>query len=202
MQIDFSKISANQAYHAIIQTVIPRPVAWVLSESDNGSFNLAPFSFFTPVSSAPPILMISIGNKGADQKKDTARNLIERKHCVVHVASQSLVEPLNASAATLDYGESEIETLGLETTAIEGFALPRLTAAPVALACELYEVKEIGDAPMSLVFLEIKHAYISDEIAELGEERLLVNAAKLDPVARLGGSDYAGLDKSYTIARP
>ena len=201
MNIDFSTLSPNQTYHTIIQTIIPRPIAWVLSENGNGSLNLAPFSYFTPVSSAPPILMISVGNKSANQKKDTARNIIEKKRCVVHIADQSLVEPMNASAQPLGNNESEIELLGLETTEFEGSTLPRLKDASVAYACELYEMKEMGDAPMSLLFLEIKHAYISDEIAAQNEKHLSIDASKLDPVARLGGNDYAGLSEPYTLER-
>ena len=202
MNIDFSTLSPNQTYHTIIQTIIPRPIAWVLTENDNGSLNLAPFSYFTPVSSAPPILMISVGNKSAEQKKDTAKNIIEKKQCVVHIADQSLVESLNASAVALDYDQSEVEQLGLATTEFAGFSLPRLESAPVAYACEFYEVKEIGDAPMSLVFLEIKHVYIHDDIASQSEKHLSIDAGKLNPVARLGGNDYAGLSESFTLDRP
>jgi len=202
MNIDFSKLSPNQTYHTIIQTIIPRPIAWVLSENDNGSLNLAPFSYFTPVSSAPPIVMISVGNKSPNEKKDTARNVLTKKRCVVHIADQGLAKPLNDSAAMLEYDKSEIEALGLLVSDFEGSVLPRLTAAPVAYACELYEVKEIGDAPMSLLFLEIKHAYISDSIAEFGDKHLAVDSAKLDPLARLGGNDYSGLNESFTLERP
>jgi flavin reductase (DIM6/NTAB) family NADH-FMN oxidoreductase RutF len=201
MYLDFSTLSPTQTYHTIIQTVIPRPIAWVLTENDNGSHNLAPFSFFTPVSSSPPLLMISVGNKSVSDKKDTARNIIEKKQCVVHIADQSLVEPMNASAQSFGYDESEIELLGLTTVEFEGSALPRLKAAPVAYACDFYEMKAIGDAPMSLLFLEIKHAYINDEIAQQGEDRLSIDAGKLDPLARLGGNDYSGLSESYTLER-
>ena len=79
MQLDFSTLSPTQAYHTVIQTLIPRPVAWVLSENDNSSLNIAPFSYFTAVSSEPPILMFSVGKKPSDhQRKDTARNIIKK----------------------------------------------------------------------------------------------------------------------------
>ncbi len=83
MIIDTCELSANRIYHTMIQTIIPRPVAWVLS--DNGKddcrqsvslteqperFNLAPFSYFTPVSSKPPVLMFSVGKKPNGSPKD------------------------------------------------------------------------------------------------------------------------------------
>lgn len=48
MLIDFEGMDPKDAYHILTQTVIPRPVAWVLSENPDGDFNLAPFSFSRP----------------------------------------------------------------------------------------------------------------------------------------------------------
>ncbi len=61
MNIDLSTLAPTQVYHLMTQTVIPRPIAWVLTDSGEQNFNLAPFSYFTAVSSRPPLLMISVG---------------------------------------------------------------------------------------------------------------------------------------------
>ncbi len=37
--------------------IVPRPIAWVSSQSAAGRTNLAPFSFFNGVTSRPPPLM-------------------------------------------------------------------------------------------------------------------------------------------------
>ena len=120
---------------------------------------------------------------------------------MIHIANQDLVEAMNSSSASLDFGESEVDQLKLQTADFENFSLPRIASAPVAYACELYEVKEVGDVPMFLIFMEIKHAYIDDNAIEQGE-RLVVNANKIDPAARLGGNDYAALKESFTLVRP
>jgi len=175
MQLDFSTLSANQIYHTMIQTVIPRPIAWVLSENESGNFNLAPFSYFTAVASDPALLMFSIGKKlGEDQQdinKDTLKNIQKRQDFVVHIAHAELVNELNTSAANLAYGESELDSAGLSTTPMEGFRVPRVTETKIAFACSLYEIKEIGNKPMSLVFGEIHSAYICDSIIEQQENR-------------------------------
>ena len=202
MQIDFSTLSPNQIYHTMIQTIIPRPIAWILSENDNSTFNLAPFSYFNAVSSNPPLLMVSIGRKSADSPKDTVANIQSRGQFVVHIANQDLAGPLNDSSATLAYGDSELAATQLETVSFEPFALPRIKEAPIAFACELYELQEIGNSPTSLVFGEIKYAYINDNVASQEGKRLSVLAEQLNPLARLGGNDYCGLDKSFTLARP
>ena len=79
MLIDFEGMDPKDAYHILTQTVIPRPVAWVLSENPDGDFNLAPFSFFTPITSNPPLLMISVGKKPTEGVfKDTRVNIEAR----------------------------------------------------------------------------------------------------------------------------
>ena len=116
--------------------------------------------------------------------------------------NQDLAGPLNDSSATLAYGDSELAATQLETVSFEPFALPRIKEAPIAFACELYELQEIGNSPTSLVFGEIKYAYINDNVASQEGKRLSVLAEQLNPLARLGGNDYCGLDKSFTLARP
>ena len=190
----------------MIQTVIPRPIAWVLSENESGNFNLAPFSYFTAVASDPALIMFSIGKKldedQQDINKDTLKNIQNRKDFVVHIAHAELVNELNASAANLAYGESELDSSGLSTTPMDDFRLPRVTEAKIAFACSLYEIKEIGNKPMSLVFGEIHNAYICDSIIEQQENRNSINANALNPLARLGGNDYTSIQAALTIDRP
>lgn len=87
MHIDFKTLSSSERYHLMTQTVIPRPIAWVLTESSKANYNLAPFSYFTAVSSQPPLMMFSIGKKPTGERKDTVVNLERQQHCVVHIAS-------------------------------------------------------------------------------------------------------------------
>ncbi len=206
MHLNLSELSPNQIYHTMIQTIIPRPIAWVLSENESGNFNLAPFSYFTAVASDPALLMFSIGKKldKNEQKynKDTLTNIQTRKDFVVHIAHAELVNELNASAANLPYGESELDSASLSTTPLDGFRLPRVTEVKIAFACSLYEIKEIGNAPMSLVFGEIHSAYICDSIIEQQESRNTINANDLNPLARLGGNDYASINQAFTVSRP
>ena len=53
MILSFEDLSPNQIYYIMIQSIVPRPVAWVLSKNANGTHNLAPFSFFNGVCSTP-----------------------------------------------------------------------------------------------------------------------------------------------------
>jgi len=68
MQLNFKDLTANQCYGAMVQTIVPRPIAWVLSDNGDGSHNVAPFSFFTGICSDPPLLVLSIGKKDASEE--------------------------------------------------------------------------------------------------------------------------------------
>lgn len=203
MYIDLSTLSANQVYYSMIQTIIPRPVAWVLSENENQSLNLAPFSYFTAVSSHPPIIMLSVGKKPDGSFKDTRVNIEARSHFVVHIAHRDLAAQVTESSRVLPLGESEIDRANLQTQCFEGFSLPRLKACRIALACECHSIQEMGEVPQSLVFGKVKSIFIDDSVGSLDDGgRLTVDAAAVDPIARLGGDEYVSFGEVFSIPRP
>ncbi len=46
MDIQFSDKTPVERYHLLVQSVIPRPIAWILTAEEDGGLNLAPYSFF------------------------------------------------------------------------------------------------------------------------------------------------------------
>ena len=86
MDLDLSTLDPKTIYQTMIQCIVPRPIAWVLTDNGDRSFNLAPFSYFNGVSSRPPIISISAGKKRDGSKKDTWKNIEERTLFVVHLA--------------------------------------------------------------------------------------------------------------------
>ncbi|RDE24883.1 flavin reductase family protein [Motiliproteus coralliicola] len=203
MYIDLAELNPSQVYFNMIQTLVPRPIAWVMSEHANGKFNLAPFSYFSAVCSDPPLLMISVGKKPDGSHKDTRVNIEQRQRFVVHITSAEQLEVMNQSSMTLPAEISEVDELNLETVPFDGFPLPRLKGSRVAFGCELYRVDEIGNSAQSLIFGEIKQIYIDDQVATRDAKgRLKVDTAQLDPVARLGASEYMGCGEIISLKRP
>lgn len=203
MLIDFDSLTPGQRYFHTIQTLIPRPIAWVLSEHGNGSLNLAPFSYFSAVCSDPALIMFSVGKKAPGEEKDTRANIEARKQFVIHIPSMPQVEVMNESAAVLPADISEIEKLELETITFGDFPLPRLKDAKIAYACELHALHELGNARQAVIYGEIKQLYLDDDIIEhLANDRIKVDATKLNPVARLGANEYASLSDVITLKRP
>ncbi len=202
MNLNLTDFSEAHIYHIMIQTIIPRPIAWVLS-SAKSNLNLAPFSFFMGVASSPPTLALSVGQKDTEGPKDTWRNIEENRHFVVHIPSRGQEEIVSESSATLPRAESEIEHLGLKTVEFEKFPLPRLEICRAALGCTLDRIIEVGTEPQGLILGKIQTIYLSDEIAQLTDKkRVLVDPRKLDPVARLGGIGFGFLGDTRNIPRP
>ncbi|MBJ7554204.1 flavin reductase family protein [Marinomonas spartinae] len=201
MIFDFQQTNPLDRYHLMTQTVTPRPIAWILTKNDNTTYNLAPFSFFSVISPDPALLVVSIGNKSDSVQKDTKRNLIREQECVLHIPSLEQIHAVNDSAATLEYGVSELENAALSLTSFAP-SLPRLKEAKVAMYCRLFELHNVGDSPFSACYLEILKLHVDDDIIKQEGDRNIINNAQLNPISRLGGSDYAVLGKTLTIKRP
>lgn len=206
MQFDFSDLSPNQRYFLMTQAVIPRPIAWVLSDNGAGEgagrYNLAPFSFFAGVSADVPLLMISIGRKQDGSKKDTWVNLEERGQATVHIPSYSMMAQMVDSSVESAFGASELLRSDYELIdQVPGF-LPRIASAPLAFFAKLHHVHEIPGSQQGILFVEIEQAFVEDEAISTENGRITVDAAKINPVARLGGNEYSLLGSTLKQKRP
>lgn len=201
MLLDFAKLEPRQAYHWLISTIMPRPIAWVSTVSPGGVTNLAPFSFFNGITSRPPTLMFVPVTKVDGTPKDTYRNLEHSGEFVVNLVSADLAEQMNNSAAPLDYEESEFDKFGVETAASERVAPPRVAAARVAFECTVSQIVKLGDAPgmANVVFGRIHCAHVADQVLDADGR---VDAAKFDVIGRMGGNDYCTTRDRFTVDRP
>jgi len=202
VDVDFAALSPARAYHLMIQAIVPRPIAWVLSDHGNGAFNLAPFSYFMGITSDPPLLMISVGHKRDGTRKDTWTNIAERDDFVVHIGSAEHAAAITATAESLPHGESELGLAELETTPLAGSRLPRVVGPRIALACRRHRILELGNRPQGVIVGEIRAAWIDEAVVDTSGEHPRIDPRALDPLARLGGDDYAILGDVRTVTRP
>lgn len=202
MIIDLTQLSSTNVYHLMTQTIIPRPIAWILSQNEDSSFNLAPFSYFNAVCSDPPLMMVSMGKKPTGEIKDTSRNLQIGAYCTVHIAHVQQADIVTATAATLDYGENEATINNIELCDHNNWPLKRIKEVPIAYLCKVHSRQEIGNNSQQLVFLEALEVFLSDCVANNKNGRIAVDASKVNPLARLGASQYANLGEVFSKARP
>jgi flavin reductase (DIM6/NTAB) family NADH-FMN oxidoreductase RutF len=201
MLIDCAKQDPTENYFTLIQAVIPRPIAWVLSDNGNGTYNLAPFSFFNVVCANPPILMISVGWKDEKTRKDTWVNIDERSSFVVHLPAVEDVKDVVSSGAALAHGVSELDNLTRTLEKVDGQRLPKLRGSKIAMWCEKYSITELGEDKQAMILGKITHIWLDDSIVDTSKGRLNIDAKKLNPLGRLGGSQYAGLGEILTMKR-
>ncbi|EQC54644.1 hypothetical protein LLT6_02030 [Lactococcus cremoris subsp. cremoris TIFN6] len=49
------ELDEKTVYKLLSGSIVPRPIAWVTSQNSDGLVNVAPFSFFNPVTHVVPI---------------------------------------------------------------------------------------------------------------------------------------------------
>ncbi|MBF0368044.1 MAG: flavin reductase family protein [Magnetococcales bacterium] len=203
MIVDLEAASAKQAYFLLSKTLIPRPIAWVLSENSQGGLNLAPFSYFSGVCSDPPLLMLSIGKKSDGTPKDSRANIQERRDFVIHIPDRPLLKSMVDSSGEFPEEVSEVEMLQLGVSDFPGSRLPRLTDCPIAYGCTLYRIEEIGPKGQAMILGEVKTIYMADEVAE-GDPagRIQIHTDRIDVLGRLGGDEYYANGKILRVPRP
>ncbi len=203
MLITCNQKTPTERYHLFTQAIIPRPIAWILTQNEQGQQNLAPFSYFNMICSEPALGVVSIGHKPDGSEKDTRDNLRKTGYGVVHIPHESDAALVTESAASLDGGESELAMLGLDTLPFGDFPLPRIACCSVALGCTVFEYRELGPAKQALITLEVKTVYLADSIVSNDQKgRLSVDAKAIAPLCRLGGGQYAKLGEVFSLIRP
>ena len=185
----------RENYKLLVGTIIPRPIAFVTSKSEEGVVNAAPFSYFNIVSSNPPMLSVSVQRKG-DDKKDTARNVLSGKEFVVHIVDEENVFEVNETAASLPPNESEIDVTKLTLIDSEEIDVPAVAQSKVRFECVLDQAVDLPNT--DLLIGRIVRIHVDEAIYENGR----INAALLKPVSRLAGTNYAKLGELFSLKRP
>lgn len=183
--------------------VVPRPIGWISSVDLDSRVNLAPFSFFNLVSDSPPIVMFAANGAKADGgRKDSLNNVEAVGAFVANLATYDLREQMNMTAARLPAGESEAKAAGLEMIPSKIVAPPRVKSSPVALECRYLQSLVLPTLdpkePNTVVFGEVIGIHIDDSLIVDGR----VDITLAQPIARLGYSLYAVVDKAFRMVRP
>src|ERR1041385_4329064 len=113
MELDLEHEFADRAYLLLASLVTPRPIAFITTISPEGKVNAAPFSFFNLLGADPPILAVAPGDRDDGTPKDTARNIRSTHEFVVNLVDEPIAEAMNQCAASLPYGENELDRAGL-----------------------------------------------------------------------------------------
>jgi flavin reductase (DIM6/NTAB) family NADH-FMN oxidoreductase RutF len=204
MHLSPADLSTENRYKLLIGTVVPRPIAFVSTLSPAGQLNLAPFSFFNGVSSAPLVLMFCPANKADGSEKDTLRNAKPTTEggtgeCVINVVSESFARQMSACAEPLPLGDSEFALSGLTPAASTIVKPPRVAESPLSFECRTLQVIRLAPGQPSggnLVLVEVVHIHAADGLID---DRFHVDPDKLAAIGRMGGPTYCRTRERFTM---
>ena len=176
----------HDPFKALVQ---PRPIGWISTRSKAGIDNLAPYSFFNALASAPPLVMFS-----ANGSPHSIANAHETGEFVVNMVSEALAQAMNATA-TQD-AVDEFERAGLAKAPCEVVSAPRVAIAPASLECQVVQIIELpGDANIMAIG-EVVGIHIDDGIMTDGK------VSNWTALARLGYMDYTAVRDVFSLNRP
>jgi flavin reductase (DIM6/NTAB) family NADH-FMN oxidoreductase RutF len=182
-----------QNYKFLIGAILPRPIAVVSTKNENGSNNLAPFSFFNGFSAKPMIVGFStIRKPGTGEKKDTLLNIEREKEFVVNFVTESNADLINLCSTEIPTGEDEFTFAGLTPLDSDIVAAKRLLESPIQFECVLRDIVSYGDQPGAgtLITGEVVKVHIDESVYDNG--RIITSAWK--PMGRGAGNDWFKTD--------
>jgi len=194
MDIAANTLGPEAMYKLLTGIVVPRPIAWVTTLCLNGGVNLAPFSAFAFVSTKPPMVGINVGRK-AGVMKDTGNNIHATCEFVVNIADETMIEPVHLSAIEYAPEVSEADLLGLAVLPCTNIRTPRLAQAPISMECRLHRAIAFGETGSEFMVGEIVAFHIRDDLYVNGK----IDTAKLRPICRIGGPNYAKLGEIISM---
>ena len=169
--------------------IVPRPVAMITTADEDGTVNVAPYSYYMPVTGSPPLLAITMGGRreSAPSPKDTWRNTLRTGELVVNVTTDSMRHKIEMAAMEFPAETSELDVLGWHTIPSVKVGHPSLAESPAHLECRVHQVVDLGDpgvaySTVHVVFAEVVCITMDESIC--GPD-LRVDPQVLAPVGRM-----------------
>lgn len=200
MEFDPQNLEQSAIYKLLTGAVIPRPIGWISSISEDGILNLAPFSFFNAVGDDPPHVMFSTV-RGNDTNKDTLNNVLATKQFVVNMVTEDLVEQMNMTSQLIPPTESEFDLANLTPIASTKVKPPRVKESPITMECELvhhYTLENHKTGGATIIIGRIVMFHVDESVLL---DNYKINLETYKPVARLAGSNYSKLGEIFSIKR-
>jgi flavin reductase (DIM6/NTAB) family NADH-FMN oxidoreductase RutF len=200
MIINPSEHDYHDIYKLMVGVIVPRPIAFVSTISQDGVRNLAPFSFFTGISANPPVICFSPMVRGSDgARKDTLRNIEAVREFVVNVVSEEIAEQMNICSTEFPPEVDEFERSGLTPVPSDLVKPPRVRESRINMECRLLQIVEVSAKPLggSLVLGEILRFHIDEALFD----NYKIDPDKLHPIGRMGGPTYTRTTDRFDMAR-
>ena len=187
MFFDFQTLPTRERYKLIVSTIVPRPVAWVVTQDADGINNAAPYSFFNALTDDPVVIAIGCGPTPEGSKKDTLQNIRNTGQFVVNLVSAENAEQMNVTAIQFSPDVDELKEAGLTATPSTLIKPPRILESPVALECETFQLIPVSHH--TIVLGRVLAMHVRDDCV-LDQAKNYIDTEKLNLVGRMHGRGW------------
>jgi flavin reductase (DIM6/NTAB) family NADH-FMN oxidoreductase RutF len=196
-----SDLTKKQSYKLMTGAIVPRPIAWVSTVSDDGVHNLAPFSFFNGIAVMPPTVGFTVAYADDDRGyKDTYVNLTANGECVVNIVTEATAYAMNTTAKGFDPTTDEFVEASVTPLAAEVVKPMRVAESPVQFECKLHQVvtlkNDLGHSDLMLCSVLMIHVR-----ADVYEGNYRIDQQALQAVGRMGGTQYINTIATFDMTR-
>lgn len=200
MQFDPNELENSAVYKLLTGAIIPRPIGWISTISEDGINNLAPFSYFNMIGDDPPHVMFST-RRDNNTNKDTLNNVLATQQFVVNMVTEEVVEPMNASSQNVPSTVDEFELVGVTPLPSLKVKPMRVQESPIHFECQLvhhYFLEDHQQGGACILIGRIVMIHVADALLL---DNYKINPETYKPVARLAGSNYTKIGETFSIKR-
>ncbi len=175
----------NGRYHSIQEAAMtiqigkyyeilsPRCTVLISTVDKDGKPNAAPFSFVTPVSSNPPLVLFA-----AAHTRHTLANVRETGEFVLNLVPEELLDKLWICSKAFAKGVNEIAQAGLTERRSKKVKPPSIEECFGWIECQLEFEKEAGDHILiigKVVNAEARKAFIKDDKFDVSQAKPIMH---------------------------
>jgi len=171
------------------QLIVPRPIAMVSTRGPDGVANIAPMSYFLPITGDPMLIGITMGLRVDGGQKHTYENAMASGEFVVNVTSEPFRDDIETVAMEGPATSDEFDLVGWTPVPATKVSAPAIGEALARMECEVRQVVELGTP--GVPFGEV-HLVIAEVVWVAYDECICDEKGRIDPI-RLGAIGRLGL---------
>jgi flavin reductase (DIM6/NTAB) family NADH-FMN oxidoreductase RutF len=196
MQFNMETLTPAERYKLLVNTITPRPIAWVVTRDAQGCRNAAPYSFFNAMGADPALVVVGMGADGVRQgelQKDSLRAIRETGEFTIALVCEADAEKMVLTATDAPAGVDELELAGIETRPASKIAAPLIASSPVNFECKLWqfiETEKDGGPGGGIVLGEVLAMHIDDRVLGQEDGKLRIDAPAMNLLGRAHGAGW------------
>lgn len=170
------------------QLIVPRPIAMVSTRGADGVANIAPMSYYLPITGDPMLIGITMGLREDGSLKHTYENAMASGDFVINVTTEVFRDQIETAAMESPAAVDEFELTGWTPRSASKVTSPAIAEALAWLECEVRQVVDLGTpgVPFGEVHLVIAEVVWVSYDRAICDERGRIDPLRLGAIGRLG----------------